>query len=435
VLILTASIVGAMRNSGPAFSIVSAQGSSAGQEVVIINLNVQIDAGSSGLVSRGIATAKNLHASAVIIEMNTPGGLLSDMLNMIDAIGNSSIPVYTYVPNDSLAASAGSYIAMATKEILMGPGSQIGPSTPIVVGGSDLQENHTAGAALTLMEGLAQENGRNTTAVFNMVVYDIAYSYYDAIRYHVADGQSNSMGQTLAILGLSGASTITISENFSEGFVSFLSDPTVDGILLIIGIIAIVLDFLHPTILLSIAGAVLIVLALIGEEVIVGPTPNPAFIAVPVVFFALAATMIVLELKTGHGFLLFAGVIVGIIGTLFLAYEVPYSPSPFGETQYAEIAILAAVGALLAIYSRWVTSTMRKKPYTGVESMLGKKGIVYSELSPNGEVSIDGVIWKAMLTTPNTGPLEKGSSVTVKSVSGLTLVIEPEAIKEKVQVS
>ena len=123
----------------------SAQGPGA-REVVVINLNVAIDQGSSSLVSRAVARAQADHATAVIIDMNTPGGLLQDMISIVDAISNSTasgVPVYTYVGNYSLAASAGSYIAMASKKIFMGPGSQIGPSTPIVVAGTALEQNHT----------------------------------------------------------------------------------------------------------------------------------------------------------------------------------------------------------------------------------------------------------------------------------------------------
>src|ERR1700751_3565564 len=105
--------------------------------------------------------------------MNTPRGLLNDMtsiIRVIDLANQSGIPTYTYVPPDALAASAGSYIAMASNKILMGTGSEIGPSTPIVVGGSALEQNHTEDGMLSLMTSLAEKWGRNSTAAQNMVV-------------------------------------------------------------------------------------------------------------------------------------------------------------------------------------------------------------------------------------------------------------------------
>ncbi|MHB8567165.1 MAG: NfeD family protein [Nitrososphaerales archaeon] len=404
--------------------------SSGTQTVVVVELNVQIDPGSSGLVARAISQAESSGAAAVIIDMNTPGGLLSDMVSIVNSIQGSSVPVYTYVSNGSLAASAGSYIAMATRVIFMGPGSQIGPSTPIVVGGTSLEQNHTESAMLSLMTSLALQNGRNATAAYDMVIYDVAYSYDQALQYHVADRSSYSLSQTLQDLNLSSASIVTISESPTEQLLSTLSNPTLDGILLLLGIVAIALDFLHPTILLSVAGGVLIILALIGGEAIQGSSESYA-VLIPVVLFAVAATLIIFEIKTGHGFLLFSGVAVGAVATLLLAYQVPYSPSPFGDVQYIELALLLIGGGVLALYARWVAKSIREKPVTGKESIIGRRGIVYSEvLDTVGEISIDGVIWKA--SSKSSERMLKGTPVIVSEVSGLTLVVEPEPIKGKV---
>lgn len=404
--------------------------------VIVVQLDVPIDQGSSGLVARAASSALASHASAVIINMNTPGGLLQDMVSIVDSISNltsEGIPVYTYVANDSLAASAGSYIAMSTGKIFMGPGSQIGPSTPIVEGGSALQQNHTAGAMLTLMTSLAEEHGRNITAATQMVAYDIAYSYSDALRYHIADESSNSLGQTIQLLNLSNSKIITISESPTEQLLSFLSNPTIAGIILLLGIIAIALDFLHPTVILSIAGVILIALGIIGSEAIQSGAYSGA-VAVPLIFFAVAATLIVFEIKTGHGIMLFAGVAVGAFATLLLAYEVPYSPSPFGDLQYIELGVLIVAGGLLGVYARWVGGSLRKKPVTGIESIAGKQGVVTSELDPVGEVKVEGVIWKARLIGDHPNKVAKGERVIVLKVRGLTLDVEPEHIKEKVRV-
>jgi membrane-bound serine protease (ClpP class) len=414
------------------YTIDYAQGTTS-REVVVINLDVAIDQGSSSMVSRALARAQADSAVAVIIDMNTPGGLLQDMLSIVDSISNATArgtPVYTYVGNDSLAASAGSYIAMATQKIFMGPGSQIGPSTPIVEGGTALEQNHTEEGMLSLMVSLAQENGRNVTAANLMVLDDVAYSYASALANHVADSSSNSLAQTLEMLGLSGASVVTVSENPTEQLLSFLSNATVDGIILLIGIIAIALDFLHPTFVLSVVGAILIALGLIGAEAIQSGG-NASALAVPFVLFAAAAMMIVLEVKTGHGFMLFGGVIVGAFATLLIAYEVPYSPSPFGDLQYLELGIFIVAGGLLAIYARWISRSLRKRPVTGSESLVGKTGVVLADLSPTGEVSVEGIIWKAKSSSGYT--IKKGESVRVVRRSNLVLDVEPEPIKENIK--
>ncbi|MDG6906623.1 MAG: nodulation protein NfeD [Nitrososphaerota archaeon] len=409
--------------------------SATSKEVVVVNLDVPIDQGSSNLVSRAVDRAQTDNAVAVIIDMNTPGGLLQDMLSIVDSISNATaqgIPVYTYVGNNSLAASAGSYIAMATKEIFMGPGSQIGPSTPIVEGGTALEQNHTESGMLSLMVSLAQANGRNQTAVTLMVLDDVAYSYSAALTYHVADHSSNSLTQTLSLLGLSSDNVVTISENPTEQLLSFLSNPTVDGIILLIGIIAIALDFLHPTFILSIAGAILIALGLIGAEAIQSGG-NASALAVPFVLFVAAAALIVLEVKTGHGFMLFAGVVVGALATILIAYEVPYSPSPFGDLQYLELGVFVVIGGFLAAYARWIGRSLHSRPFVGSETLLGKTGTVFADLSPAGEVSIDGIIWKAK--SSNSQPVSTGTRVRVVRRYNLVLEVEPEPIKENIQSS
>src|SRR5271155_2973964 len=224
-------------------------------EVVVVNFDVPVDPGASAFVADAVSMAQAQNASAIVIEMNTPGGLLSDMLDIISSIqaaNQSGIPAYTYVPPDALAASAGSYIAMATNGILMGPGSEIGPSTPIVEGGTALDQNHTEDAMIQLMVSLAQSWGRNTTAAYDMVYADTAYSASQANAYNIATGSASTLQGALSQLGLSGNNVVTVQESAYDQLLSALSDPTLDGILILVGMLAIVLDLFHPTIVLSI---------------------------------------------------------------------------------------------------------------------------------------------------------------------------------------
>jgi membrane-bound serine protease (ClpP class) len=137
---------------------VSAQPTSSGQAVIVADFSVPVDAGSAAFMSRVTSTAQSQNAAAILIEMNTPGGSVSDMLSIVSSItaaNQSGIPTYTFIVPNGLGASAGSYIAMATNQILMAPGSEIGPSTPIVVGGTPLEQNHTQAALLNLHDKLS----------------------------------------------------------------------------------------------------------------------------------------------------------------------------------------------------------------------------------------------------------------------------------------
>ncbi|MGH2640008.1 MAG: NfeD family protein, partial [Rhabdochlamydiaceae bacterium] len=168
-----------------------------------------------------------------------------------------------------------------------------------------------------------------------------------------------------------------------------------------------------------------------GAEAIQSGSQSSA-LAVPLVLFAAAAALIVFEAKTGHGFMLFSGVIVGVIATILLVYDIPYSPSPFGTVQYIELGIFIVASALVALYARWVGGSIRRKPVTGVESMIGKSGIATTSLDPDGEVSLDGIVWKAKISegVVQGRSLAKGTRVKVLRVAALTLEVEPEPIKE-----
>jgi membrane-bound serine protease (ClpP class) len=386
--------------------------------VVILNFNVPVDPGSSGFVDRAVNYAIGQSASAIIINMNTPGGLLSDMISIVSSItraNQSGIPTYTFVVPNGLAASAGSYIAMATNKIFMGPGSEIGPSTPIVVGGTELEQNHTQAAMLSYMRELANEWERNQTAVSNMVQEDEALSASEAFNYHVVDGLANSLSDVINKLGLSERQQITLSESLYDQFISALSNPILDGILILLGTVAIVLDVYHPTIILTVVGAVAIVAGLIGAEVI-----NASLLGF--VILAIAAALIVLELKLGHGFAMMIGVALGAFGIFYLAQGLSYSPSPITNVTELELFLVVVAGIVAGLYFRWIIGPIiQRSKLTGPEALVGETGIAVTDLKPDGEVRVAGVIWRAKSIS---GDIPKGESVKVKSLQNLVLTVE-----------
>ena len=399
-------------------AVTSAQSVASGKPVVIADFSVPVDPGSSAFMSRVVSTAQSQNAAAIVIQMNTPGGNLNDMLAIVDFIASaneSGIPTYTFIVPNGLGASAGSYIAMATNEILMAPGSQIGPSTPIVVGGTALEQNHTQAAMLSLMTSLAENWGRNTTAVYEMVQYNQAFSANSAVAVHVADGMANTLSDALNQLGLSGNPQIQLSENLYEQLISALSNSILDGILILVGVIAIVLDVYHPTIVLTVIGVIAIVAGLVGAE-IVGAS------ILGIVILVIAAALIIVELKLGHGFALIAGVVLGAVGIIFLAQGLPYSPSPI--TGIAEVALgaLVAFGVIIGLYIRWIIGPLRRrKKLTGSEALIGKVGVAFTDLKPKGEVRVEGEIWRAESLS---GDIAKDEQVTVKELKGLVVLVE-----------
>lgn len=392
--------------------------SGTGNTVIIADFDVQVDPGSVAFMSRVVATAQSDNAAAIVIEMNTPGGSLNDMLSIISSItaaNQSGIPTYTFITPNGLGASAGSYIAMATNKILMAPGSIIGPSTPYIIGGTALEQNHTQAAMLSLLTSLAENWGRNTTAVYDMVQSNQAFSANQAIVIHVADGSANSISDALNQLGLSGNPQVHLSEDLYEQIISALSNATLDGILFLVGIIAIVLDIYHPTIVLTILGVIAIVAGLVGAEIIGASLLG-------IVILVIAAALIVAELKLGHGFALIAGVVLGAFGIYYLSLGLQYSPSPITALTEIELGVLVVFGVIIGLYIRWIIGPVRhRKKLTGPEAMIGKIGIAISDLKPDGEVRVQGEIWRAQSIS---GDVEKGEQVNIKALNGLIVTVE-----------
>jgi membrane-bound serine protease (ClpP class) len=386
--------------------------------VIVASFDVPVDPGSSEFMSRVADTAISQGASAVVIEMNTPGGLLSDMISIVSSVtklNQSGIPTYTYVVPNGLAASAGSYIAMATDKILMGSGSAIGPSTPIVVGGTALEQNHTQAAMLSLMISLAEKWDRNATAAYNMVQADQAFTASEAYKYHISNGFANSLSDAINQFGLSGKPEVLMSESFYDQFISALSNTLLDGILILFGIIAIVLDIYHPTIILSVVGIVAIVLGLIGAEVV-----DASILGFVVI--AIAAALIILELKLGHGFAMMAGVALGAFGIYLLAQGLSYSPSPITLSAEITLVLIALAGVVIGLYVRWIIAPIRRRrKFTGAEALIEKIGVAITDLKPRGEVRVEGVIWRAESAS---GDIAKGEPVRVKALKGLLLIVE-----------
>ncbi|HEX9341175.1 MAG TPA: NfeD family protein [Thermoplasmata archaeon] len=315
--------------------------------VLLVTFDIAVDAGAADYVERAAQAAIAAHEDLVIV-MNTPGGLLVNMQQIvvsIQSVQDNGLAVYTYVPPVSLAASAGSYIALATNAIYMGNGSIIGPSTPYIVGGDPSQVEHVQNAMIAYISALAGKNGYNVTAAANMAANNTAYTSVEANRIRLITGLADSLPSFLSAVGLSGLPLTAYDEPLYDRILSFLSDPTVDGLFILVGVIALVLDLFHRTLFLSILAVVFIALGLLGAQVIGASI-------VGILILIIAAALVILEVKAGHGLFAITGITLGIAGTYLLAYNVQYSPSPYGVGQYV---VLGGTGAALAVAFVYLT--------------------------------------------------------------------------------
>lgn len=402
------------------------------RNVVIINLNEQIDPGSAAMIQDTLSSLSPSSTAAVVIVMNTPGGLLSDMLTIINSInqtegqGGHGIPVYTYVPPNGMAASAGSYIAMACDQIYMGPGSFIGPSTPIVTGGAPGEQAHVQGAMEALMISMAQAHGRNSTsaiaAVTSMVVNNTAYSAIDASNVGIINGMSTNLTDFMTAVNLSQYPQVSVSPSLYDNFLSLLSNSFIDGLLITIGTLAILLDFYHGTAVLSVVGIAAIALGALGLEIVGAQS-------VGIFFIILGAIVMMIEFKTGHGIALVSGVILALIGAFLLSPDYissgpqnPSSPVNPVNTGNVVIAIMVvAISIFVAFYLVQIIKGFRRKKFTGIESMVGLPATVTKDLNPSGSVSVEGQQWQAR--SEDSSEIKAGEKVEIVAYQGLLLIV------------
>jgi membrane-bound serine protease (ClpP class) len=400
----------------------------------VASMNGDIDPGSADFMTTTVNNAKSLCAAHIVFVLTTNGGDGASMESMIASIesyqGWGGDFTTVVAPSGAYAFSAGSYIAEASNKIYMVPGTTIGSATPIVSGIPTGEENSTLtkdiNAFTSYMMTLTQSNGRNQTATGLMVTAGKSYPYDRALQLHVIDGVINaSTAQgALAYLGVP-ASTPINTPDTRASFISILSNPNVSSLLFLIGTFAVLADLYHPTLVLSIAGVVVIALALFGFGVF-GASP------LAVLLMVIGVAFIFLEVKTAHGISALLGVVIFIVGFLLIFQLPPGSSSApslpavnFSGIPDITYGLLFALGAAIivgSLYLRSIREALKKMPKVNDPSVLiGREGHMESDLISGGKgvAMVSSEEW----TVTSAQDLHRGDPITVKEVRGQTLVV------------
>jgi membrane-bound serine protease (ClpP class) len=369
-------------------------GHSDSRSLVIINFNYQVDQGAQDYF-QGVFSYAVSHNDPVIIVMNTPGGYLTNAFNIVNytIAAEKKITVTTYVPPGDMAASAGSYIAMASDYIYMGNASFIGPSEPYIIGGTALEQQHVTNASLAFMESLGELHGWNQSAIYQMVEHNVAYTSQNASKIGIITGLSDSLAAVIQKLGYEGMPQTSFTENYVQQLESFLSNSTVADFLILIGAVAILLDIYHGSIILSVAGIVSLALGFWGATLI-------GFQPIALLFMIMGVALIFLEIKLGHGLAMIGGVVLTIVGGLILMIGVSYSSNNpvLNGTNYALIALEATVLPIGALYLIAIRKSVMGKPLkVGPQTIIGKKGKAVTDIGPKqkGVVNVQSEEWTA----------------------------------------
>jgi membrane-bound serine protease (ClpP class) len=397
--------------------------------VVVLSLTGVVDPFLASYVESEIAAAERDGASAVLLTIDTPGGLSSSMRRITEAILNSEIPVICYTsPAGARAASAGTFIMLACPVNSMAPGTNIGAAHPVGVAGAIEQQKATNDAA-AFIRSLAQQWGRNADWAEQAVRKSISVSAEEAVSLNVVDGIAPSVRSLLTqanerfirmsdgrnvVLRTANASLESRQLGLGAAILHGLITPDLAFLFFWLGLVLIVVELLHPG--LSIPG-VLGVLMLVGAFLSFGLLPVQL---AGVVLLLASAGFFLLELKhPGIGLPTVGGAITLVLGGLVLFDQsVPNAAvSPW---------LLAIVAAVLVGFFGFVVQAalrLRRLPHpAGLEQMIGEHAVALSELNPRGEVLARHETWSAETFGP---PIPAGTTVRIIDVSGLTLTVAP----------
>ncbi|HEY1679107.1 MAG TPA: nodulation protein NfeD [Candidatus Sulfotelmatobacter sp.] len=410
-------------------------GVSARAQVVEVTIDDTIQPVSAEYISRAIDQAQRSNAQAVLIEMNTPGGLISSTREIIEKITSSPVPVIVYVtPTGGHAGSAGIFILESADIAAMAPGTAAGAAHPVeLIGPMQVKtdeemkrkiENDTA----ALIRSFTSKRGRNVEAAESAVRESKSFTEQEALAQHLIDYIASSpedlfhqmqgksfkrFGGETATLNLVGQSIAPFEMTLKEKILDELMDPNLAFILLAIGALALYVEFNHPgAVIPGTVGVVFILVAVFALNLL--PTRFASLVLILGAFALFAA-----EAKfASHGVLTVGGIALLTLGGLLLV------DSPIPEMRVHLVTALAVsipLGFITAFLMTIALRARRNKIVTGEQGLIGETGVVQSALSPEGKVFIHGELWDAVAAAP----LPTGQVVVVKSIDGLTLRVGP----------
>jgi membrane-bound serine protease (ClpP class) len=388
-----------------------------------------IDSPVARAVDRAVSDATQAHAAAVLVRLDTPGGLLSSMRSIIESIQASSVPVVCWVgPPGSRAASAGTFILIGCPVAAMAPSTNVGAAHPITSTGGTVGEKVTNDAVAEI-RSLAETRGRNADWAEQAVRKSQSISAQHAVDIHVADLIAPSVPVLLrAIDGrqvdtADGARTLHVANaqidevNLSAGeqFLHWLSDADLGFLLFVFGVAGLIFEVLHPGLNVpGLLGLISLVLSFVVFDTL------PVNVAAVLMLVGAFVCFVVDVKVAGHGLPTLAGITLFLLGGLFL-----YTGSTARVTRPLLIAIAVALGLFFFGVAGAALTARRAPVVSGIERLLGAAGVVTQALDPLGYVRVQGHIWRATLAAGTWPRLPVDTAVRVLDVRGLTLVVEP----------
>jgi membrane-bound serine protease (ClpP class) len=423
-----------------------ATNAAAADRVLVVDVAGAISVATARQIAHAIDQAKTEDATAIVIRLDTPGGLVSATRDIIRAIIAAPVPIIVYVaPSGARAASAGTYIVYASHLAAMAPGTNIGAATPIQMGGlpgapqqkdekkssePTTAERKAINDMVAFLRSLAQLRGRSLEFAEKAVLEAATLTADEARKQGVveivagsveellaqADGRQVAVGGGRRTLSTRGAVVTVIAPDWRTTLLSVIADPNIAFILLLLGVYGLLFEFLSPGVYLpGVLGGISLLLALIALSVL------------PVQYGALALLLLGIAMMVGEAFtpgvgaLGLGGLVAFVAGSLFL-FDPGDSTIDF-RVSLPLIIGAALTSAALTLLVLGAAMKARQRPAaTGAEEMLNSRGRVIDWEADRGKIRIHGEVWSAR----SDKELASGDLVRVLRREGLTLIVEPE---------
>jgi membrane-bound serine protease (ClpP class) len=395
--------------------------------VELIEVDGTVNPAVSDFIDDSLAGAHREGASALVIRLDTPGGLLTSAQHIVKSILSAPLPVIVYVaPSGASAASAGTFVTEAANIAAMAPGTTIGAAHPIEETGGDIHgalgqkiENFTASFA----RGIARQRGRNEDWIEQAVRHSVAIGEREALQKHVIDivapdlrslltqasGRKVEVEGKSVALELADATVRRVRMTPGQQVLNLLSDPNIVYLLLMAGLIGLYFEFAHPGVYLpGVAGAICLLLALTSFQVL------PVNLSGLLLIFLGVALLVAEAFVTSYGILGLGGVAAFVIGSLFL---IDTSRTNIAVSHNIIYGAAAALTVIILGLGYVVARDRRGRAKTGSEGLVGEVGEVREPIAPGapGKLFVHGEIWRAA----SDEPLAAGARARVTAVHGL----------------
>jgi len=414
-------------------SIWVAGGNSRANEVGLIRINGAIGPATASYISRSIDVAAANHSACLIIQLDTPGGLLDSTKDIVQRFYASAVPTVVYVsPSGASASSAGAFITLAADVAVMAPNTSIGAAHPVSMGMTsnsekpdDVMKKKMENYAATFIESIADRRHRNVKWAKSAVMESEAITAEKALELNVidliADGLPDLLqkldGRTVGnkILQTAKAALVEIHMTARERFFQALWRPEVMFILMLVAIYGIIGEMSNPgAILPGIAGAIALILVLYMSAILPVNTAGLALIGLGVALFIVDA------FAPTHGILTGGGIVSFFVGALML-FDRSDAAFKLSLAYIIPATVLTAAFFIFIVGAGW--RAQLRPVQSGTETMLGKAVAAISRIDAGGgRVFIEGEHWKAVSDTP----VEAGQTVEVIGIEGLTLKVKPK---------